>query len=234
MLLFVFIQPFTIIPTPIRVAESSRTVVQLRLAPKIKCLSSIVQMHGLDRTRGNTAPAQDIALHTIVSNRVTPNQGHRTAFAVSFLHGFLGLMQGVRHDEWVDAREQSGKKTCGCANTLVDLCNSRAGGLWSLLGVSKMAGLVWKSHGMKTVTMKAPVDFPLAVSYHFVHHLANRRRARKHGSISSCASFPAAAATRPPSFTDPPAAVEVEWCSCRSMNRSLHKVTANTLALCHL
>ena len=110
MLLFVFIQPFTIIPTPIRVAESSRTVVQLRLAPKIKCLSSIVQMHGLDRTRGNTAPAQDIALHTIVSNRVTPNQGHRTAFAVSFLHGFLGLMQGVRHDEWVDAREQSGKK----------------------------------------------------------------------------------------------------------------------------
>ena len=88
------------------------------------------------------------------------------------------------------------KKTCGCANTLVDLCNSRAGGLWSLLGASKMAGLVWKSHGMKTVTMQAPVDFPLAVSYHFVHHLANRRRARKHGSISSCASFPAAAATR--------------------------------------
>jgi hypothetical protein len=110
MLLFVFIQPFTIIPTPIRVAESSRTVVQLRLAPKIKCLSSIVQMHGLDRTRGNTAPAQDIALHTIVSNGVTPNQGHRTAFAVSFLHGFLGLMQGVRHDEWIDAREQNGRK----------------------------------------------------------------------------------------------------------------------------
>jgi hypothetical protein len=81
------------------------------------------------------------------------------------------------------AREQSrAEKTCGRANTLVDLCNSRAGSLWPLLGARrKMAGLVWKSHRMENGHERKPGAcrfFPLVVSYHLCNHLANGRRAR--------------------------------------------------------
>jgi len=132
------------------------------------------------------------------------------------------------------------EKTCGCANTLVDLCNSRAGGVWSLLGGERdgWPGLEVarheNGHERKDACRVSPGGL---LSFNASSRQPPQGRHGKHGSISSCASFPFpsccySAATRPPSFTDPPAAVEVEWwCSCRSMNRTLHKVTANASSL---
>jgi len=128
----------------------------------------------------------------------------------------LGLMQGVRHDEWTGAREQSG---CGCANTLVDLCNSRAGSLWPLLGARrKMAGQVWKSHRMENghEESQAPVVFSPGGLLSFMQSSRQPPQGKDDGrwrvyfelwAFYCCKLL--LFGGRPPSFTDPPAAVEV-------------------------
>jgi hypothetical protein len=76
-------------------------------------------------------------------------------------------MQGVRHDGWIGAREQSEEKTCGRANILVDLCNSRgkpfglcSGEIRERAGVSGLA-VARHENGHEVVSF-----LPLAVSYH--------------------------------------------------------------------
>jgi hypothetical protein len=134
------------------------------------------------------------------------------------------------------AREQSrAEKTCGRANTLVDLCNSRAGSLWPLLGARrKMAGLVWKSHRMENGHERKPGAYRFfpwrsPIIYAIISPTA-AGQGRWRVYFELCAFYCCnllLLGGRPPSFTDPPAAVEVGWCSCRSMNRTLHKVNSN-------
>jgi hypothetical protein len=117
---------------------------------------------------GNIAPAQHIAQHTIVSNSGTSNQGAQNGFFLSFSSRLFGLMQGVRHDGWIGACEQ-GEKTCGCANILVDLCNSRGKPLAFTRGREErgliLAALPVARHE-NGHEEKAIFVLPLAVSYH--------------------------------------------------------------------
>jgi hypothetical protein len=116
---------------------------------------------------------------------------------------------------------------CQYSGRLVQL-SREAFGLYS--GARDVRGLILalRLHGMKTVTKEKATSFFPWRSPIIYASFRQPPQGKASGSISSsCAPF--AAATRPLSFTDPPAAVEVRWwCSCRSMNRTTHKVTANT------
>ena len=117
---------------------------------------------------------------------------------------------------------------CQYSGRLVQL-SREAFGLYS--GARDVRGLILalRLHGMKTVTKEKATSFFPWRSPIVYASFRQPPQGKASGSISSsCAPF-AAAATRPLSFTGPPAAVEVRWwCSCKSMNRTMHKVTANT------
>jgi hypothetical protein len=115
---------------------------------------------------------------------------------------------------------------CQYSGRLVQLSREA---FWPLLGGKRGLILALRLHGMRNGHEEKAISFFPWRSPIIYASFRQPPQGKASGSIFSCCTPFAAAATRPPRFTDPPAAVEIGWwCSCRSMNRTTHKVTAKT------